>query len=86
MARLLVGADRPTAALDTVVLPPRAPQRRHLSWSRARAVFATALLVALVAVLAWLAWPSGSAEPPARSPATPREQAHDLTRWLKQHS
>jgi eukaryotic-like serine/threonine-protein kinase len=85
VARLLVAADRPTAALDTVVLPPSTPQRRHLSWSRAR-LFATALLVALVAVLAWSAWPSGSAEPPARSPATPREQAHDLTRWLKQHS
>jgi hypothetical protein len=86
VARLL-GGDRPTAVLDTAVVPPTAPQRRHTSWSRARAVLALGALVALVVSLAWLAWPGDASPPPAQPPpAAPREQARDLTRWLEEHS
>lgn len=85
--RLLVGAERPTALLDTAVVPATAPPRRHTSWSPGRAVLATAALVTLVVLLTWLAWPQGASPPPSQPPAaTPREQARDLTRWLEEHS
>jgi serine/threonine protein kinase len=84
---LLAGSERPTAAVQTLVLPPQPQPLRHVSWSRPRALAAAIVLVALVVFLAWLAWPGGgSDEPAARPPATPREQARDLTRWLEQHS
>jgi hypothetical protein len=88
VARLLGAAEKPTAELETAVVPPpSAPPRRHVSWSGARAAVAVASAVTLVALLTWLAWPDGASPPPAQpSPASPREQARDLTRWLEDHS
>jgi eukaryotic-like serine/threonine-protein kinase len=88
VARLLGAADRPTAVLETVVLPPSPPpRRRHMSWSRARAGVAVATALLVVVLVVFLAWPDGSSPPPAQAPpATPREQARDLTRWLEEHS
>jgi hypothetical protein len=87
VGQLLAGSERPTAAFQTLVLPPQPQPLRHVSWSRPRALAAAIVLVALVVFLAWLAWPGGGSDDPAARPsATPREQARDLTRWLEQHS
>ena len=92
VARILRGANQPTAMLDTLVLAPRPAERHeHRSWSRRRAAWVTAAVVGVVALAGVLAWSSPSVEtpPPAprsQAPATPQEQARDLTRWLVENS
>jgi serine/threonine protein kinase len=78
VGHLLAASERPTAAYQTLVLPPqpRPQPLRHVSWSRPRALLAAIVLVALVVSVAWLAWPE--AGPRGRPPDNPRPRATKL--------
>ena len=92
VARLLRGANQPTAMLDTLVLAPEQAERHeHRSWSRWRAAWVSVAVAGALTLAGWIAWSSASVETPqpaprTQTPATPQEQARDLTRWLVDNS
>jgi serine/threonine protein kinase len=91
VARLLEADDSPTAVLDTLVLPPQPPAARaeHRIWNRRRAVLVAVAAAGALVAAGWAAWASESSQAPqtqAPAPATPREQARELSRWLADNS
>jgi serine/threonine-protein kinase len=88
VARLLEADDSPTAVLDTLVLPPSPAERaEHRTWNRKRAALVSVAAAAALVAAGWAAWASESSRAPqTQAPATPREQARELSRWLADNS